>query len=85
VVLSPLKLSNNFQNPILLHLKFWPLISIAGLVHDAGHPALIATWCKVRTVWDKSNTGIVDSNAAWRIGLCPRFPDLCRPVYLEAL
>jgi hypothetical protein len=43
-------------------------------------PVPMAAWSKSRTVFDRSNIGIVGSNTARGMDVCPRFPVLCCPV-----
>jgi hypothetical protein len=45
----------------------------------------MAARSKARTVFNHSNTGILDSNPARGMDLCPRFSVLCCPVYVVAL
>jgi hypothetical protein len=45
----------------------------------------MATQSKARTVFDRSNTGIVGLNPARGMDVCSRFYVLCCPVYVEAL
>jgi hypothetical protein len=43
-------------------------------------PVPMASRSKVPTVFDRSNTGIVVSNPARGMDVCPRFSVLCCPV-----
>jgi hypothetical protein len=45
----------------------------------------MAAWSESRTVFDRLNIGIVGSNPARGMDVCPRFSVLCCPVYVEAL
>jgi hypothetical protein len=45
----------------------------------------VAARSKARTVFGRSNTGIVGSNLTWGMDVCPRFSMLCCPVLVEAL
>jgi hypothetical protein len=43
-------------------------------------PVPVAARCSVRTVFNRWNTGIVGSNPARGMDVCPRFSVLCCPV-----
>jgi hypothetical protein len=43
-------------------------------------PVPVATQSKPRTIFGRSNTGIVGSNSARGMDVCPRFSVLCCPV-----
>jgi hypothetical protein len=45
----------------------------------------MAARCKARTVFNRSNTGIVGSNPARGTEMCPRFSALYCPVYVVTL
>jgi hypothetical protein len=45
----------------------------------------MAARSKARTVFNRSNTGIVGSNPARGMYMCPRFSVLCCPVQVVAL
>jgi hypothetical protein len=45
----------------------------------------MAMQSKAHTVFDRSNTGIMDLNPAWGMDVCPCFSVLCCPVQAEAL
>jgi hypothetical protein len=67
-------------NKTVLNLKL--------LVFDILSPPLpvpVAARSNARTVFDRSNTGIVGSNRDRGMDVCPRFSILCRAVQVVAL
>jgi hypothetical protein len=45
----------------------------------------MAARSKARTAFNRSNTGIMGSNPARSMDVCPRFSVLCSPMYVVAL
>jgi len=58
----------------ILKLNSW-VVHLYKLVRKT--PAPVAALSKARTVCDRSNTGIVGSNPAQGMDVCPRFSVLC--------
>jgi hypothetical protein len=52
---------------------------------NISQPVPMAAQPKARTIFDRSNTGIVGSNPARGIDVCPRVSVLCCPVSVEDL